>query len=79
MGADQFFLAERAAELRATIALDVHTLTPAALRAATEQVMTDKSYVENSRKISDSFREAGGYEKAVKEIFNWKQTKGIKQ
>ncbi|SFO76802.1 glycosyltransferase, MGT family [Chitinophaga sp. YR627] len=79
MGADQFFLAERAAELGATIALDVHTLTAAELRAATEKVMTDKSYVESSRKISDSFREAGGYEKAVKEIFSWKQTKGIRQ
>lgn len=79
MGADQFFLAERAAELGATIVLDVQTLTPAALRAATEKVMTEKSYVVNSRKISDSFREAGGYEKAVNEIFSWKLTKEIKQ
>ncbi|WP_315898182.1 nucleotide disphospho-sugar-binding domain-containing protein [Chitinophaga pinensis] len=66
MGADQFFLAERAGELGATIVLDVHTMTPEALRAATEKVMTDKSYVVNSRKISDSFREAGGYEKGWK-------------
>lgn len=77
LGADQPNLASRAEELGATIALDAATLTPAVLRASVEAVLADPSYLESIRKISTSFNEAGGYKKAVEEIFLLKERKGI--
>lgn len=72
LGADQFYLANRAAELGATIVLDANDLSPESLRAAVEQVEQDRSYRENIKKISDSFMEAGGYETAADEVFKLK-------
>lgn len=77
LGADQPVLAERAAALGAAIALDASQLTPAILRASTEKVFNDPSYLQNIRTISDSFKAAGGYKKAVEEIFSLKKEKGI--
>ena len=65
LGADQPDLAERTAALGATIALDHNSLTPAMLQDAVEKVLRDPSYTVNMKKISDSFREAGGYPKAL--------------
>lgn len=72
LGADQFFLANRAAELGATIVLDANNLSPESLKAAVEQVGQDPAYRKNIKKISDSFIEAGGYDKAADEIFKLK-------
>lgn len=77
LGADQFFLSRRAAELGATIALDAASLTPEKLQQAVDEVVSNPSYQEASKKISQSFREAGGYQKAVEEIFELKKRKGI--
>jgi MGT family glycosyltransferase len=77
LGADQPELAKRAEELGATISLDVNTLDAHKLRSAVEEVMTNPEYLENIKKIGDSFREAGGYKKAVEEIFKLKREKGI--
>lgn len=77
LGADQFYMANRAQELGATITLDAANLTRESLINAVEKVLNEPDYLENSRKISDSFKEAGGYEKAVKEIFKLKAQKGI--
>ena len=77
LGADQFYMANRAQELGTTIVLDLNNLTPDTLKNAVDKVLTDPAYLENIRKISDSFVEAGGYKKAVEEIFKLKQTKGI--
>lgn len=73
LGADQPDLAERTAALGATISLDHETLTPAILQDAVEKVLRDPSYTANMKKISDSFRAAGGYPRAVayiKEFIN---------
>ncbi len=74
MGADQPLLAARAAELGATISLDIQQLKPAELRDAVTQVMSDPSYRRAIVQIADTFRDAGGYQKAVDEIFLFKQT-----
>lgn len=65
LGADQPDLAERTAALGATIALDHRTLTPVLLQDAVEKVLRDPSYIVNMKKISDSFKAAGGYASAV--------------
>jgi len=79
LGADQPVLAKRAEELGATIALDAESLTPEILRNAIETVLNDPSYRRNIETIKQSFREAGGYKKAVEEIFKLKREKGIDQ
>ncbi|WP_343675349.1 macrolide family glycosyltransferase [Chitinophaga sp.] len=65
LGADQPDLAARTAALGATISLDHVTLTPAILQDAVEKVLRDPSYAMNMQKISESFKDAGGYPKAV--------------
>jgi MGT family glycosyltransferase len=77
LGADQPVLAKRAEELGAAISLDSATITPEILRNAVEKVLSVPSYLENIKKISDSFNEAGGYKKAVDEIFKLKKEKEI--
>lgn len=77
MGADQPLLAARAQALGATIVLDAETAGPKELRGAVETVMRDPAYLANIRKIDDSFREAGGYPRAVDEIFRLKRARGI--
>ena len=68
LGADQFYLVNRAQELGAPLLPDHNTLTPELLKDAVAKVTTAPSYAENIRKISQSFKEAGGYDRAVKEI-----------
>ncbi|NRT35817.1 glycosyl transferase [Clostridium beijerinckii] len=75
IGADQPYMAKRAEELGATISLDKDNINPEILRESVEKVLTDSSYLENIRKISDSFKESGGYKKAVEEIFKLKRDK----
>ena len=77
LGADQFYLANRASQLGATIVLDAKTLTPEAIREAVESVTINRVYLENIRSVSLSFKEAGGYKRAVAEIFKLKKEKGI--
>lgn len=77
IGADQPYQAARASELGAAISLDKDKLTPEILKAAVEKVQSDPNYLESIEKIGNSFREAGGYEYAAKEIFSFKKVKGI--
>jgi len=77
LGADQFYLANRAQELGATIVLDIHNLNAGILKDAVNEVLTNPDYLNNINKISDSFIQAGGYEKAADEIFKLKKEKGI--
>jgi MGT family glycosyltransferase len=74
LGADQFYLANRAAELGATIVLDVNNLNAEILKNAVETVQTNPNFLENIKKISQSFVEAGGYKKAVEVIFDLKKS-----
>jgi MGT family glycosyltransferase len=69
IGADQPALAKRAEELGATIVLDINNLDPQELRSALEILLINPDYIDNIKKISQSFKEAGGYQKAVEEIF----------
>lgn len=77
IGADQPALAKRAEELGAAVALDIKTLNPEILKDSVEQVLKNSTYLDNLKKISRSFKEAGGYERAVQEIFKLKKEKGI--
>jgi MGT family glycosyltransferase len=77
LGADQPLLAARAAELGATISLDIQQLTPEILKNAVQQVMTDPAYLAAIHRINESFKSAGGYPKAVDEIFRFKSEKHI--
>lgn len=74
LGADQPLLAARAAELGATISLNVKELTTEQLSMAVQTVLEDPGYLTAIRKINDSFRSAGGYPKAVEEIFKFKNS-----
>lgn len=69
IGGDQPYMAKRASELGAAISLDKDKLTPEILKTSIEKVLIDSNYVENIKKISNSFKESGGYEKAVEVIF----------
>lgn len=77
IGADQPYMAKRASELGAAISLNKDKLTAEELRNSVKEVMTNPSYIENIKIIGKSFREAGGYKEAVKEIFKLKKIKGI--
>lgn len=78
IGADQRYIAERVSELGATISLDKNSISPGILNDAIEKVTTFPSYRENIEKISNSFRAAGGYQKAIREINNLKKKFHIK-
>lgn len=73
IGADQRYIAGRVTELGATISLDKNTLSPELLRDAIEKVTTENHYKECIERISDSFKTAGGYEKALIEIAKFKK------
>ena len=77
MGADQPALAKRAEELGATILLDINKLKADELKNAVNTVINDSAYLENIKKISASFKNSGGYKKAVEEIFKMKSKMGI--
>lgn len=77
IGADQPYMAARASELGAAISLDKNKLTSELLKNAVDKVLTEPSYLKNIKNISHSFKEAGGYKKAIEEIFKFKKAKGI--
>lgn len=77
LGADQPLLAKRAQELGATISLDINDINSEKISKAVKSVCTDQFYLTNIQKIAQSFREAGGYPKAVDEIFRFKEAKVI--
>lgn len=68
MGADQPALADRIAELNAGIRLEYQQVDSAELKAAVEKVQTEPDYLNNLKKIKESFLDAGGYKKAVDAI-----------
>ena len=77
MGADQPALASRARELGATLVLDHATASAQQLADAVERVTTEPPFRDSIRVIADSFRVAGGYPKAVDEVFALKRARGI--
>ncbi|MED1795675.1 glycosyltransferase [Brevibacillus nitrificans] len=77
LGSDQPIVAGRVAEVGAGIQLDKEELTAESLREAADRVLQDDSIRKASAEIGKSFREAGGYERAVEEIFAYKRSLGI--
>ncbi|MBE1442909.1 macrolide family glycosyltransferase [Paenibacillus sp. OAS669] len=75
--ADQPVIARRVAETGAGIQLNKESLTADELRGAAERVLKDGSFRKASEAIGESFRVAGGYRRAVEEIFAYKQSLGI--
>ena len=77
MGADQPALAARARELGATLVLDHASVTVNQLAEAVERVTTEPSFRTAIAGIARSFRAAGGYPRAVDEVFALKKARGI--
>lgn len=73
LGADQPYMASRSASLGACITLDKDKLTPEILRDSVYKVLTEPQYLENIKKINESFKECGGYKKAAEEILSLKR------
>ncbi|UOF90612.1 glycosyl transferase family 1 [Fodinisporobacter ferrooxydans] len=75
--ADQPIVARRVANLGAGVQLKQEGLTSAGLREEAERILQDFSIRKACREIGDSFRAAGGYQRAVDEIFAHKYGLGI--
>lgn len=65
---DQPFVANRVQELGAGIVLDPESLDAEKLRKTVLEVIENPIYQQNSKKISQSFREAGGCSRAADEL-----------
>ncbi|HEK9100405.1 glycosyl transferase [Bacillus pfraonensis] len=70
---DQPLVAKRVEELGAGIQLDRTKLTVEMLREVVEKVINDKKFKENSCEVGESLQAAGGYKRAVDEIFKFKK------
>jgi MGT family glycosyltransferase len=77
--ADQPMVARRVAEIGAGIHLNQEGLTAGDLREAAERMLQDASIRKACVEIGDSFRTAGGYHRAVEEIFAYKRSLGMTQ
>ncbi|WP_067621021.1 macrolide family glycosyltransferase [Alicyclobacillus acidiphilus] len=75
--ADQPMIAQRVAALGAGINLARENLTAATLRESAERVLGDPTFKTACDRIGESFRAAGGYRRAVDEIFAYKHSLGI--
>lgn len=75
--ADQPMVARRVAEINAGIYLNQEGLIAGDLREAAERVLKDASIRKACVEIGDSFRSAGGYHRAVEEIFAYKRNVGL--
>ncbi|CAN7542027.1 glycosyltransferase [Paenibacillus sp. LjRoot153] len=76
--ADQPIIAEQVDSIGAGITLQMQSLTPAQLREAVDQVLSDTAFFTAVAKIRESFQESGGYCQAVDEIVAFKRQYGIK-
>lgn len=77
IGGDQPYMSNCFKERGATIVLDKDTLTPEYLKEAINTVIKEEKYLENIKKIRDSFEMSGGSKKAVEEIFEFVELKRI--
>ncbi|WP_130067879.1 macrolide family glycosyltransferase [Bacillus albus] len=75
---DQPFVAKRLTEVGAGIRLNRNELTSELLHETVKKVMDDVTFKENSRKVGESLRNAGGYQRAVEEIFKLKMKPYVK-
>jgi MGT family glycosyltransferase len=75
--ADQPIIARRVAEVGAGIQLNQKELTAGILIETVERVHNNSSFRKSCEEIGNSFRAAGGYHRAVEEIFAYKRSLGI--
>jgi MGT family glycosyltransferase len=75
---DQPLVAKRVSEVGAGIRLNRKELTSESLREAVEKVTYDVTFKENSRKVGETLRNAGGYNRAVDEILKMKMNSYLK-
>jgi MGT family glycosyltransferase len=75
---DQCMIAKRVSDLKSGIYVDYRKTNPEELRRAVDEVLQDPVYRMNSQKIGDSFRAAGGYQKAADEVLEFKRKHEIR-
>jgi MGT family glycosyltransferase len=76
--ADQPIIAEQVANIGAGITLQMENLTANQLVEAADHVLTQPSFKKNVANIRESFQQSGGYQRAVDEIFEFKNEFEIK-
>jgi len=69
---EQNYVAGRVAELGAGVKLPNNQATAQRLRELAMQVLSDASFKQDATKVGESLRDAGGYKRAVDEIFAMK-------
>ncbi len=74
---EQGLVAEQVARLGAGIYLKSGEISSRTLRETAGRVITDSTFQQNSQRIGDSLRSAGGYQRAVDEIFAFKAAHNI--
>lgn len=70
--ADQPFVAKRVSELGAGITLIKDNISEENLKNSLKKVINEATFYKNAEKISESFKNAGGYKRAADEILNFK-------
>ncbi|CAI8745070.1 MGT family glycosyltransferase [Bacillus cereus VDM021] len=68
---DQHTIAERVKELGAGAMLNIQQLSAEDIKEAVSEVLRNPIYKNNTKKISQSFRNAGGYSRAANKIFKF--------
>lgn len=71
MSNDQPAVAKRITELGAGIELSMADLTSEQLYQTANTILSNQGFQLRSKEIGDTFRQAGGYQKAAEEIFNF--------
>ncbi|MEZ4726480.1 MAG: glycosyltransferase [Caldilineaceae bacterium] len=74
---DQYMVAGRVAELGAGLPLLTPEATPARLRKTVDQMLAEPRFTQGAQRVGQSLQIAGGYERAVDEIFHFKEKSGI--
>lgn len=77
MAADQFLVAKRVEELKLGICLNKDKITSELLKKTVSKVLSNMEFVVRTKRIGETLRRAGGYKKAVDEIFEFKAEHNI--
>ena len=76
-GADQPVIASQVSNTRAGIQLQMQDLTANLLRESADHLLKLPSFQKAAAKMSESLQKSGGYQQAVKEIFEFKRQNNI--
>ncbi|KEK24659.1 macrolide family glycosyltransferase [Bacillus gaemokensis] len=68
---DQHMIAERVKELGAGAILNIQQISAEDIKQTVSEILGNPLYKNNTKKISQSFRDAGGYSRAADEIFKF--------